>query len=321
MEIKRLKVYIMAKWISGFAIALAISIFTLIDVSAAPKIKVVTTTTDLKSLVEAVGKDRVEVTSIAKGYQDPHFVEAKPSDMIKLKNADMFAKVGLDLEIWSQLLIDGSRNEKIFQGRVGHVDASVGVKLLQIPELKLDRSMGDIHLFGNPHYWLDPSNGKVILENILKSLEQVSPGGSEYFRKNKDEYIREIDNSISRWAKDMEPYKGTKVVTYHNSWPNFAEAFGLEVVGYVEPKPGIPSPPTHIASLIELIKKEKVKIIIVEPYFSEKLPNLIANSTGSRVLILPPSVGGVKGVDTYIGLFDYNISRLVEALGEAGGKK
>ncbi len=161
------------RWVSKFIITMAISAIFSMDVFAASKIKVVTTTTDLKSLVEAVGKDRVEVTSIAKGYQDPHFVEAKPSDMIKLKNADMFVKVGLDLEIWSQLLIDGSRNEKIFPGRIGHVDASVGVRLLQVPETKLDRSMGDIHLFGNPHYWLNPSNGEVILENISRFLEQV----------------------------------------------------------------------------------------------------------------------------------------------------
>ncbi|OGW14111.1 MAG: hypothetical protein A3G93_10570 [Nitrospinae bacterium RIFCSPLOWO2_12_FULL_45_22] len=286
----------------------------------ASKIKVVTTTTDLKALTEAVGGEKGEVESIARGYQNPHFVEAKPSHMIKLRKADMFVKVGLELELWAQVLTEGSRNRKIYPGADGYIDASEGVELLEIPTGQIDRSLGDIHIFGNPHYWLDPMNGIAIMENILRGLTHLAPQDAEYFRKNKEEYAQHLQEATAKWIKRMEPYRDTKIVTYHNSWPNFAKRFGLKVVGYIEPKPGIPASPAHLASLISLMQRKKVKVIIMEPYFSDQAPRLVASKTGAQVLVLPPSVGGAEGVNSYIALFEHNISKLIETFEGEGGR-
>jgi zinc/manganese transport system substrate-binding protein len=286
----------------------------------ASKIKVVTTTTDLKVLTEAVGGEKVEVESIARGYQNPHFVEAKPSHMIKLRSADMFVKVGLDLELWAQVLTEGSRNRNIYPGGNGYIDASIGVELLEIPPGQIDRSLGDIHIFGNPHYWLDPMNGIAIMENVLRGLTNIAPQDAKYFIENKEEYGKRLREATAKWIKQMEPYRDTKIVTYHNSWPNFANRFGLKVVGFIEPKPGIPASPAHIASLISLMQREKVKVIIMEPYFSDQAPQLVAGKTDAQVLVLPPSVGGVEGLNSYIELFEYNISKLIETFeGKRGG--
>ncbi len=287
---------------------------------AAAKIKVVTVTTDLAALTKAVGGDRVEVESLMRGYQDPHTVEVKPSYMLKLKKADLFIKVGLDFELWSPVIVDGSRNPKIFPGTQGYLDASRGVEILEVPTARMDRSMGDIHLYGNPHYWQDPLNGKVILENITNALTRISPDDADYFRKNKEAYAKKIDEALQRWLSIMEPYRGTKVVTYHSSWPNFAKRFGLQIVGFIEPKPGVPPSPSYILSLIERMKREGVKIIIMEPYFQQDIPRLVAEKTGAKIVVLPPSVGGEKGADDYIALFDHNLGKLITAFKEAGVK-
>lgn len=286
--------------------------------AAEAKIRVITTTEDLAALTRAVGGDKVEVESLTRGYQNPHSVEMKPSYMRKLNRADLFVKVGLDLELWSQMLVDGSRNPKIFPGAPGYVDASVGAEILQIPTTRVDRSLGDIHLLGNPHYWLDPLNGKVVLQNILDGLTRVSPADAEYFRKNKEAYAKKIDEALQRWLKMMEPYRGTKVVTYHNSWPNFVKRFGLDVVSFIEPKPGIPPSSSHVLSLIEKMKREDVRIIIMEPYFQPDVPRLVAEKTGGKVVVLPPSTGGEKGADDYIALFDHHLKKLIDAFKEAG---
>lgn len=283
---------------------------------AMDKIKVVTTTTDLKALVEAVGGERVEVNSIGRGYEDPHTVAPKPSNMVKLNRADMFVKVGLDLEIWSQLLVDGARNPRILPGSPGYVDASVGTEVMEIPTTKVDRSLGDIHVFGNPHYWLDPLNGKAMVDTIASALAQISPEDAAYFEKNRDEFKKKLDEALKGWLEMMRPYQGTKVVTYHRSWPNFARRFGLEVFDFIEPKPGIPPSSTHLARLIDRMKTDGVKIIIQEPYFDTKISEFVAQKTGAHLLILPPSVEGAEGIKDYFDLFDYNLGKIVSALRE-----
>ena len=192
----------------------------------AKKIKVVTTSTDLRSITEFIGGDRVKVENITKGYQNPHIVDPKPSYMLKLNKADLFVKVGLDLEIWAQLLEDGARNPRIRFGSPGYVDASIGVKLLEIPQTRIDRSLGDIHVFGNPHYWLDPLNGKIIAHNILKGLKRISPENINYFVENKRLFDKELDTHLVKWLEKMKPYYGTNVITYHKTWPNLAKRFG-----------------------------------------------------------------------------------------------
>ncbi|MEW5944576.1 MAG: metal ABC transporter substrate-binding protein [bacterium] len=279
-------------------------------------VRVVTTTTDLAAITQEVGKDKVQVESLSRGNQDPHFVDPKPSFMVKLQKADLLIVVGLDLEIgYIQPLIDGSRNPKIRKGGAGYMDASAGCEILQIPNVKVERSMGDIHIYGNPHYWLDPVNGKVIAKNIAVALSRVDPANAGFYSENAKSFGKRIDEKLEEWKKKLAPCKGAEIITYHNSWPNFARRFGIVVAGHVEPKPGIPPTPSHTVSVISTIKEIGIKAIVVEPYFDKKAPNAIASKTGAKVLVLPPSVGGVQGTDDYFALFDYIVSQLASALG------
>ncbi len=282
-------------------------------------IRVVTSTEDLAAIVREIGGDRVTVEAIAKGYQDPHFVEAKPSFILKLNKADLLVVVGRELEIaWLPPLITQSRNAKIQPGSNGYLDASQNVKILDIPTGQLTRAMGDVHPQGNPHYWLDPANGRRIAQNIQAHLAQLAPADAQFFAQRAADFDKKLGDAEKRWKAALAPYKGMKIVTYHRSWSNFADAFGLDVVGYVEPKPGIPPSPSHTLDLIQEIKRQNIKIILVEPYFDLKTPNAISRDTGAKVLVMPPSVGGVKGTDDYFALFDYNVKLLVDAIRETG---
>ncbi len=306
------KISMQFKKIVYFSTVLSFIILNL-NYAYAKKITVVTTSTDLKSITEYIGGDKVKVENITKGYQDPHIVDPKPSYMLKLNKADLFVKVGLDLELWAQLLEDGARNPHIRYGSPGYVDASIGVELLGIPQRKIDRSLGDIHVFGNPHYWLDPLNSKIITKNILDGLKRISPENTSYFEDNKRLFDKEIEKHLIKWLEKMKPYTGTKVIAYHKTWPNFAKRFGIEIVDYVEPKPGISPSPAHIANLIKKMKAENIKLIIKEPFYESKIPRFIASKTGASVLILPVSVEGVNGVKDYFALFDYIIDNLISA--------
>jgi zinc/manganese transport system substrate-binding protein len=291
------------------------------SVNARAAIKVITTTEDLASLVSEVGGDRVTVESLAKGYQDPHFVEAKPSFIIKLHTADLLVVVGRELELaWLPPLITQSRNAALQPGGRGYLDASLTVRILDIPTGSITRAMGDVHPSGNPHYWLDPNNGRLMARAIQNKLSEMSRGDAAYFAQRYDDFDRRLAEAEKRWKAAMAPYKGLKVVTYHRSWPNFADAFGLDVIGYVEPKPGIPPSPAHTLDLQQQMKQKNVKLLLVEPYFDLKTPNAIGRSTGARVLVLPPSVGGVKEASGYIQLFDYDINLLVSAIKQTGTK-
>jgi zinc/manganese transport system substrate-binding protein len=279
------------------------------------KLNVMTTTEDLASIAKEVGGERIAVEAIARGYQDPHFVEAKPSFILKLQKADLLIVIGLELEIgWLPPLVQQSRNGKIQPGAEGYLDASQGVQKLEIPTGQITRAMGDVHPLGNPHYWMDPENGKRIAKEMVDAFDRLRPGDRAYFDQRLADFSTRLDAAEKRWMATMAPYKGTKVVTYHRSFPNFAERFGLEIVGYVEPRPGIPPTPQHTLDLINEMKRQKVKVVLVEPYFDLKTPTAIGRETGARVLVMPPSVGGVKETSDYFALFDYNINLLVNAL-------
>jgi len=289
----------------------------------AATLKVVATTQDLESLAKEVGGDKVDTDSLAKGYQDPHQVEPKPSFILKLNKADLLIVVGRELEIgWLPPLINQARNPRIQPGSPRYLDASQFAHILEIPTGQITRAMGDVHPQGNPHYWLSPENGRRIAQGIQKKLTEISPGDAAYFAQRYAEFDRKLSEGEKRWQAQMAPYKGTKIVTYHRSWPNFVEAFGLEVVGYVEPKPGIPPSPSHTFDLTQEMKKDGIKIIVMEPYFDPKTPNAIARDTGAQVVTLAPSVGGAKGaaVDDYIQLFDYDVKTLVAGFQAAGVK-
>jgi zinc/manganese transport system substrate-binding protein len=288
---------------------------------AAGPLNVVTTTEDLAAIAREVGGDKIKAESLSRGYQDPHFVEAKPSFVLKLNKADLLIAVGRELEIgWLPPLITQSRNARIQPGGDRYLDASLTARILEIPTGQITRAMGDVHPFGNPHYWLDPENGKRIAKAIEGKLAAISPGDAAYFSQHEEDFEKRVSDGEKRWLAMMAPYKGTKVVTYHRSWPNFAERFGLDVIGYVEPKPGIPPSPSHTLELIQEMKRQNVKIILVEPYFDTKTPNSIARETGAKVLVMPPSVGGEKEITDYIKLFDYDIKLLVDAIKETGTK-
>jgi zinc/manganese transport system substrate-binding protein len=263
----------------------------------------------------------VTVDALARGYQDPHFVEAKPSFVLKLHGADLLIVVGRELEIgWLPPLILQSRNQKIQPGSAGYLDASQTARILDIPTGQITRAMGDVHPQGNPHYWLEPENGRRIARAIQGRLSALSPADASYFAQRFADFDRRLAEGQKRWHAMMDPYKGIKIVTYHNSWPNFASEFGLNVIGYVEPKPGIPPSPAHTLDLMQEMKRQNVKIILVEPYFDLKTPNAIARDTGARVVVLPPSVGGVKEITDYIKLFDYDVDLLVKAVKETGAR-
>jgi ABC-type Zn uptake system ZnuABC Zn-binding protein ZnuA len=282
---------------------------------AAEKLKVVTTTADIASLASEVGGDRITVTSIARGYQDPHFVEPKPSFLLLLRNADLLAVVGLDLEAgWLPPLLDQSRNNNIRPGSRGYLDVSTGVQVLDRPTGAVNRSMGDVHPQGNPHYWLDPANAVRIAIQIERRLAELRPADAAYFAARLDDFKQRINAANKRWLSTLAPYRGAKIVTYHNSWPNFARHFNLNVVGFVEPKPGVPPSPSHTFQLINQMKTQKVKVVLMEPYFDHKTPQSIADRTGAQLVVIYPSVGGVKGTEDYIKLFDYNVANLVKAL-------
>ena len=284
-------------------------------------LNVVTTTEDLAALTREVGGEKVKVESLARGYQDPHFVEAKPSFVIKLHSADLLIAVGRELEIgWLPPLVNQARNAKVQPGGEGYFDASQGVKILEIPTGQLTRAMGDVHPQGNPHYWLDPDNGLRIAKGIQKKLSALSPADAAYFAQREDAFEKRLAEAQKRWDAQMAPYKGTKIVTYHRSWPNFVDRFGLDVIGYVEPRPGIPPSPSHTIDLINDMKAKNVKIIMVEPYFDLKTPNSIARETGAKVLVMAPSVGAEKEITDYISLFDYDVKLLAAALKEATGR-
>lgn len=286
-------------------------------VFSADVLNIVTTTSDLADLAKQIGKDKVKVVSLSKGTQDPHYVEPRPSMVIQVKNADILIRIGMDLDSWVQSLIDASRNSDVMYGGIGYIDASAKINKLEIPKGKIDASMGDIHIYGNPHYWLDPENAKTILKQILDKLSELNPNQSEYFKKNYDEYLRNLDSTIMKCQEKIKQYRGTAVVTYHNTWPYFTKRFGLEIVDFVEPKPGIPPNPSHIISLVEKMKKgQRVKVIIIEPYYNFKIAESIAKDVGAKVIVLPTLIGGIKGVETYLDLFEYNIDKLIEAFKE-----
>jgi ABC-type Zn uptake system ZnuABC Zn-binding protein ZnuA len=291
-----------------------IIILSFIETSAvcAKEINVVTTTTDLKSITQFIGNNKVDVTSIAEGFQNPHFVDPKPSYIIKLSKADMFVTVGLDLETgWSPQLLSSSRNPKIQKGSNGYVDASVGVNLMQVPS-SVNRGEGDIHIYGNPHYWLDPVNGKQIAKNICNGLEKISPENKAFFEANLQAFNNRIDLKLEEWAMKMSPYKDSKIIAYHNEWCYFENRFGIIIVDFLEPKPGIPPTPTQLVKIISEIKSNTIKVIISSPYFTTSSSDVVSQQTGAKTVILGTSVGAFDSIKDYFDLFDYDIDKLIQ---------
>ena len=289
--------------------------------AGAQVLKVVTTTADLGSLAQEVGGDKVTVIALARGYQDPHFVDPKPSFILAVSRADLLIVIGRELEIgWLPPLINNSRNARVQPGGSGYLDASANVKILEIPTGQITRAMGDVHPSGNPHYWLEPDNGRRMAQAIRDKLSELAPANKVCFAQRYTDFDKRLSEAQKRWSATIAPYKGTKIVTYHRSWPNFMEYFGLDVIGYVEPKPGVPPSPTHTLELIAEMKRQGSKVIVVEPYFDLKTAQSVATQVGGKVLVLAPSVGGVKEAADYLGLFEFDINLLASTLRQFTGK-
>lgn len=277
-------------------------------------LNIVTTLPDLQSITEQVGGDKVVVMAIATGYQNPHFVDPKPSYILKLSRADMFVTVGLDLTVgWVPPLLTSARNAKIQPGAPGYVNASAGVPLLQVPA-SVSREQGDIHIYGNPHYWLDPDRGHRVAQNIYDALARLQPENQAYFAANLQRFNQTLQEKIAEWQARMRPFQGAKIIAYHNQWPYFEEAFGLQIAEFLEPKPGLPPTPSQLAKVIRLMEQEDIKVIIISPYYKPDAAELVARKVGGTVVTMASSVGAFPEVKTYFDLFDYNVDRIVEAL-------
>ena len=295
---------------------LAVGIVTLaLGVQADERLRVITSTPDFAAIATEVGGDRVDVLSLAKGTQNPHFVDARPSFIVELNKADMLVEGGLELEIgWLPPLLLSARNPNLQPNAPGRVVAALNVPLLEVPTFRVDRSMGDVHPAGNPHFTLNPDNGKIVAETIAEALIRIHPQDAAVFQANLARFKNTLDAKIQQWVTQMEPFRGTKVVSYHRSYDYFIERFGLELASTVEPKPGVPPSPAHVEALTALMKAQGVRVVMLEPYYVRALPDVISRETGAQVLILPTMPGGVPEVQTYVDLFQYNINALTAAL-------
>ncbi|HSU12824.1 metal ABC transporter substrate-binding protein, partial [Longimicrobium sp.] len=253
--------------------------------AAQRQLKVVTSTTDLADLASEVCGNRCQVVHISEGFQDPHFVEAKPSFILQLRNADVFAFVGLDLEIgWMPLLVQGARNPKIQQGGTGYLDVSTAIRVLDRPTGNVDRSQGDVHPAGNPHYWLDPENGRRIARLFRDRFSRLSPADAATFARNYAAWEARLNAAERGWAPQIAQIRGKPVVAWHTSWRYFAEYTGMNIVGFMEPKPGVPPSPSHLYQVIQKVKSSGAKAIIMEPFYDRKVADLVAKQTGIKVL-------------------------------------
>jgi zinc/manganese transport system substrate-binding protein len=289
----------------------------LLALAAQAKLNVVATTPDLGAIAKEIGGDAIALTTLAKPTEDPHFVDAKPSFIVKLNRADIIIEGGAELEIgWLPALLDQSRNEKLAAGAPGHVNCAKGVPLMDVPTT-LDRSRGDIHAAGNPHYVIAPSNAKIVAQNIATALAEVDAKNAETYRANLQKFTAALDAKIGEWQKTLAPFKGASIVAYHDSWPYFARDFDLKIELYLEPKPGIPPTPSHLAEVIMKMKEENARIIIVDPYLNRRTAETVARETGATVVPVTQFPGGLKGTDGgYIALLDQLVNSLAAALGE-----
>ena len=281
---------------------------------AAGKIRVVASLPDLKSLTEAVGGDLVEVDTLARGDQNAHDIEVRPSLMVKLRRADLLVRNGLELDFWVEPLVQGANSGRLLRGNPGYVDASRGISVLDVPAGRVDRSMGDVHPEGNPHFTLDPATAPTVTANIVEGLARLAPEHSATFEARRRDFLARLDAALARWQQALAPFRGSPVVVYHDTWRYFFERFGLRQAGTLENRPGIPPSPAHVADIIRLIKEQKVRVVMSEPWADQKLVELVAREGGARPVLLAHAVGSVKGVTSYLEIFEYNVSALAEAL-------
>ena len=290
----------------------------LIPVAAQAQLKIVTTTTDFADLARQIGKDKVDVHSVMRGPENTHNIIAKPTEMVHLNRADLFVHAGLDAEPWRDNLLKGARNPKLLAGKPGNVDMSSGIDLRDVPTGRIDRSMGDIHAFGNTHYHIHPLNAQRMAATLVHAMAEVDPKNADFYRKNAAAFVNDMAATYRKLQEEFAPYRGLKIVSYHRAWDYFADAFGIEIVTTIEPKPSITPSPAQMRQTIEEMKQHDVRIVVVETYNSLNQAQRVAEAAGAQVLVLPDHVHGVREADSYQNLFRYNIEKLIEAAQAAG---
>lgn len=298
----------MKKWWIG-------SVLLMVALGAEAKLDVVATTPDLASLAREVGGEHVELTVLAKPVEDPHFVDAKPSFIVKLNHADALIEGGAELEIgWLPALLDQARNPRIAAGQPGRIACARGVKLLEVPS-SLDRSQGDIHAAGNPHYLVDPANALVAAQNIAAGLSALDPSNAAAYQANLKRFAEALDAKAAEWEKTLAPFKGQHLAAYHNSWLYFGTRFGLKIDLFLEPKPGLPPTPTHLAEVIGRMKQENARAILVDPYLNRRTADTVAGRTGASVVMVCQFPGGLKGTEGgYIQMMNLVVHGIAEAM-------
>jgi ABC-type Zn uptake system ZnuABC Zn-binding protein ZnuA len=285
---------------------------------AQERLRVVTTTTDLRSLVDAVGGERVDVTSIVPANVDAEEYQPKPSDALRLKDTRVVVRVGLDYDLWfdrllAQATLSQSNVHGIWRGGPGYVDASANLAILDIRGASVGPSDGHAHGSGNPHHWLDPKNADIITGNILEVLARVDPDNGAYYEANRIAFLQRLEAKIGEWTAKLAPLQSRPMIAYHNDWAYFARRFRLNFAGFIEQRPGVPPSPSHLAELIRVMREQNVRIVVRQPYEPEKDTRFLADKAGAKIVLLAGSVGGLPGARDYISLFDANVAALLAA--------
>jgi ABC-type Zn uptake system ZnuABC Zn-binding protein ZnuA len=292
---------------------LALSLFLLTGpASAQSRIQVVSTTTVLRALTQAVGGSRVEVVSLVPGELDAEEYQPKPKDVLHLKHARLFVRVGLDFDLWADRLLIHADGD-ITRGAAGYVDASYGVAVLELRGMSIGPTDGHAHGSGNPHYWLDPKNAEIITANILEGLSRIDPAHAAEYEANRSTFVGRLSQKITEWQAQLKPFKGIPVVAYHNSWPYFARRFGIDFIDFIETKPGVPPTASHLAALIGTMRSRSARLVVREPQEPERDVNFLAARVGGSVVTMTTSVRGLPGTDDYLSMFDTDIAALVMA--------
>ncbi len=281
---------------------------------AAKPLRVVATLTTFADLVKTIGGDQVEVTAIAPPQFNPHFIEPKPSDVLRVKRADLLVHAGLDLELWRGPLLDAAGNTKLFPGQPGELDLSQGIALLEVPTHTVSRSEGDIHLFGNPHYWVDPENAIIIAKTIATKLSEIDPEHASMYDERMRAWTRHLGQRMDAWHQQLAPYQGQELVGYHNEWPYLMRFAGLKMEQFLEPKPGIPPTPKQIEFLQRYMTAKHVRGVVQSPYFPPQAAQALTRRTGAKIVLLCQSVREVKEATDYLAMIEYNVVQLIDAL-------
>ncbi len=299
-------------------IVLALFLLAASPLAAQATLQIVTTATDYADIARQIGGDKVEVHSVMKGPENVHNVMAKPTEMVYLNQADLFVHGGLDSEPWRDNLLKGARNSRVMPGKPGYVDMSDGINLKDVPTGKIDRSMGDVHSYGNPHFQLNPQVAQKMAATLVRAMAKADPVNAEFYKANAIKFIDDMA-SVSRQIKaEFQPYTGLKVVTFHAAWDYFADAVPIEIVGTIEPKPAITPSPAQVRQIIDKMKEQNVKVVVVETYSDDRLAQYVADRAGAKCVRLPDHVLGVPEADSYQHLFRYDVDKLIEAASSAG---